>query len=205
MPVATTPRDYCPVTCPLVRRCYPEAGKLKLHWDRVTRRVRGVPWGRFLKQVRGLPQKVPWRFGEAGDLPGDGRRIDRKALIDLARANGDRLGFAYTHYPATGQNIATIREAQRLGFTINLSANSPGEADQLASLRVPVVTLLPSDTTENTTTPEGRPVILCAYDRAGITCDRCLWCAKPDRKFIVGFPGRGPFRKHIDRVVAERK
>ena len=66
MPVATTPRDYCPVSCPLVNKCYPEAGKLNLHWDRVTNRVRGVSWGRFLDQIKSLPQKIPWRFGEAG-------------------------------------------------------------------------------------------------------------------------------------------
>ena len=206
MPVATTPRDYCPTTCPLVRKCYPEAGKLKLHWNRVTGRIRGVPWGRFLKQIRSLPQKIPWRFGEAGDLPGDGNRIDWKALIGLARANGNRLGFGYTHYPPSKQNVAAIREALKRGLTINMSANSPGEADQLASLGVPVVTLLPSDTTENQMTPGGRPIVICAYDRdPRITCSRCLWCAKSDRKFIVGFPGRGTFRKHIDRVVTERE
>ena len=115
------------------------------------------------------------------------------------------MGFGYTHYPATSQNVAAIREALKLGFTVNMSANSPGEADRLASLGVPVVTLLSSDTTKNLNTPGGWPIIICAFDRAGITCDRCLWCAKPDRKFIVGFPGRGPFKRQIDRVVEQRR
>ncbi len=60
----------------------------------------------------------------AGDLPGHGDRIDTLMLAELVEASRGRRGFTYSHKPASRENLAEIRRANRKGFTINLSANT---------------------------------------------------------------------------------
>jgi hypothetical protein len=74
----------------------------------------------------------------------------------------------------------------------------------LADLEIgPVVVVLDSNQTENTTTPKGRRVTICpTYTRDDITCKTCGLCAIEDRKTIIGFPAHGTGTKKAEQAIA---
>lgn len=211
MPVSTQSAKTCPSACPLKSGgCYARNFLLGSHWGKVTRGERGTNWSGFLRQVRGIKPGSLWRYGQAGDLPGVGNKINRRMLGELARASKHARGYAYTHKPVTGsgkteqENRWAIREAMREGFAVNLSGNDLAHADQLASLDLaPVVVILPEHAPETTYTPAGRKVIVCpAQSRVGVTCATCQLCAVRTRSVIVGFRAHGQARKQVERVAA---
>lgn len=188
----------CPTSCALRDAgCYAEFGHLGSHWGSTSKD--GVTWERFLAWVRALPAGALWRHNIAGDLPGVGDTLDRKLVALLVMANRGRRGFTYTHKPLrTARERAAVGAANRLGFTINLSADSLAQADELAELGVgPVVVTLPSDG-KNCRTPAGRHVIVCPAEDKGLTCKDCELCAVPTRKAIVGFRAHGQWHRRID-------
>lgn len=212
IPVSTSSPDTCPPSCPLRRNgCYAEGGPLSWFWKRVKRGDLGVSWRLFLSQVHQLPDGQLWRFSQAGDLPGTGEDIDRKLLRELVAANAGRRGFAYTHRRPTRRNAAAIRTANRAGFTINLSANTTGEADEFVAVDVaPVVVLLPDEARfypkRFAKTPGENPIVVCPAERAdlaarGITCMSCRLCAVAERRSIVAFPAHGAGRLKAERVA----
>jgi hypothetical protein len=161
--VTMTGNQTCPKVCPFNHAnaggCYAETGPVSWHWKKVSNGSRAVPLADTLSRIAALPDSTLWRHNVAGDLPGDGERIDSKALADIARANAGKRGFTYTHYSPTRSNITAIRKAVAAGFTINLSANNAGHADQLAEKGLPVVCVLPADISgrQSLTTPQGSP------------------------------------------------
>jgi hypothetical protein len=205
IPVSTAPRSTCPTSCPLKDGpCYAETGPLAIHWDRLDQGRAGTPWPDFLDAVSRLPRRILWRHAQAGDLPGDGDKIDRPALSALVRANGKKRGFAFTHKPPTRSNLAAIRKANAAGFTVNLSADNLAHADRLATHAAgPVVVLLPANQRRPTRTPAGRVVAICpnALD-ASIQCVTCGLCAMPNRRAIIGFPAHGT-RKAAATLIAK--
>ena len=205
IPVSTSSAITCPSECPFNNSngCYAGSGPLALHWAAVTRGDRGDEFADFCNKIAALPDGQLWRHNQAGDLPGNGLEIDGAALGDLVKANKGRRGFTYTHYnPSNGKNAAYIRGANDYGFTINLSANTPDHADELAALALgPVVTVLPMDQVSNTFTPGGRKIVVCpATIRDDVSCSTCKLCAVKDRGVIVGFPVHGSQHKKAARV-----
>jgi hypothetical protein len=169
----------------------------------VTSGARGTSWEKFCDDIAALPDGQLWRHNQAGDLPGNGLEINGAALGDLVKANKGRRGFTYTHYnPANGKNAAYINGANDWGMTVNLSANTPGHADDLAALNIgPVVTVLPIDQKTNLKTPAGRQIVVCpATIRDGISCADCKLCAISNRVAIIGFPAHGSQAKKAARV-----
>jgi hypothetical protein len=157
----------------------------------------------FLDKIAALPEGQLWRHNQAGDLPGNGLEIDGAALGDLVKANQGRRGFTYTHYnPRQGRNAAYIKGCNDFGFTVNLSANTPEHADELAALNLgPVVTVLPIEQKENTLTPGGRKIVVCpATIRDDVSCATCKLCAISNRAAIIGFPAHGTQAKKAARV-----
>ena len=205
IPVSTTSSSTCPVTCPLKNNgCYAEHGKVGMHWRKVSSGERGGDVEQFAAQIKRLPRHQLWRYGQAGDLPGDGHRIDAHALAVIVEANKGRRGFAYTHYPVDDPaNAAAIAAANAAGFTINLSANNLDHADELAVADIgPVVVLLPPEQTKPTLTPAGRHVSVCpASIRDDIDCARCGVCAT-DRVAIIGFPAHGSGKAKAHKVFS---
>lgn len=195
IPVVTSSKSTCPNICPLkAHGCYADYGPLKLHWDAVSRGDRGSTLEEICNQIRCIPKFQLWRWGQAGDLPGDGTHISMADMRMLAKANLNRRGFAFTHYDPTDKaNARAIKYANLKGFTVNLSANTLEHADRLYGLGVaPVVVLLPADQTKPLMTPGGNFVSVCpASVRDDMTCARCGICAKKDRKAIIGFPAHG--------------
>ena len=205
IPVSTTSAKSCPKACPFNHAnaggCYASSGPLALHWNAVTKRTRGESFKSFLKAISALPDGQLWRHNQAGDLPGIGDRIDADQLDALVAANAGKRGFTYTHKPMTAENRKSVKRANKLGFTINLSANNLSDADKLAKLRIaPVVTVLPSDASENTVTPEGRKVVVCpATQRDNVSCATCQLCQR-QRDVIIGFPAHGTGAKRVNKV-----
>lgn len=145
-----------------------------------------------------------WRHNQAGDLPGINESINTVELNELVQANKGRRGFTYTHKYNDSSNHASIKSANDNGFTINLSANTLEHADKLAKLNIgPIVTILPSNTTSNVYTPEGRKVVVCpATNRANVTCSSCGLCQRANRSIIIGFPAHGIQKKKVDSIVS---
>lgn len=220
IPVSITSQDSCPLSCPLRNGggCYAEYGYLLWHWQKVKK-----DWDEFLAQVRAIPKRTLWRHNQAGDLPGDGTNVNATMLQQLTRANHGKYGFTFTHYTQGEANLAAIREANDGGFTINLSADSPAEADQLCDAAAgPVVVVLPKAYGRGTRkdgtwkeslpdynrrrhelpdrTPGGRKITVCPASISDVSCRDCALCADPKRKEVIGFPAHGTGKNYIKEV-----
>ena len=209
IPVSTQTADWCPNACPFkAGGCYAKTGPIKLHWDKVTSGARGQTWDGFLQLIRGLPKHQLWRYGQAGDLPGDGERLDHEKVQALAAANAGRPAIVFTHYDVLGaegaHNRDTVCEAIANNLPVNLSANSLAHADKLAALDIaPVVSVVPKGEPVPRTTPGGRPVVTClAIQKEGRTCADCGWCAKADRKAVIAFPAHGTRAKAASEIAS---
>jgi hypothetical protein len=225
IPVATISNRTCPSSCPLKGNgCYAESGPLRLHWDAVSKGKRGTSFDDFCRRISMLPRHQLWRYGQAGDLPGDGDEIDGEALMKLAKANARRPIIAYTHKPPNEENLKHLRAAAQKGFTVNLSADSLEDADQLAEIGLPVVAVLPADygrskaggtwaedlRTYNervshmpTRTPEGRQIAVCPATYTDTDCGRCLLCASARKEVIIGFPAHGSRKRALNRSAQD--
>lgn len=191
IPVTYSQRETCPQSCPHYRAdCYAEDYYTRMTWDKVTQR--GGDLAALCAIVAALPPGQLWRHNVAGDLPGAGEAVDADALGQLVMANIGRKGFTYTH-KKQGDALTWAAHATAWGFTVNLSADDAGEADDLAELDLgPVVAIVPTDTSEKSYTPAGRTIIVCpAQTRDGITCATCGLCARADRGVIIGFRAHG--------------
>jgi hypothetical protein len=218
MLVTTSNDKTCPDACPLkAGGCYAKHGPLGYIWRGLSSVdpgekfkngrsfITALSFDEMLDRVRALPLGSIWRKNQAGDLPGDGKKIDRGKLAAIVEANVGRKGFTYTHYEPTKHNLDAIRQANASGFTINLSADTLEEADNLAATGAgPVVTVLPKDQRENLTTPHGRTVVVCPAYTQNLTCVQCQLCQK-QRSTIVGFPAHGAGAKRAERVYKEQE
>jgi hypothetical protein len=150
------------------------------------------------------------------------------------RQEGDRLhsqaGVA-RHRDRGPQPVYHCR-CQHAGFTINLSANNPAEADALADLEIgSVVTILAHDYARRAVrhrakarpdewaetiaqwrdriallpvrTPAGRRIAICPATYTAATCKSCGACAEP-RDAVIGFPAHGPWRM-VEKATAARE
>jgi len=210
IPVSTTEAQTCPAACPFNNAneggCYAESGPLKMHWMKVSDKARGDTWSVFTGKIASLKADTLWRHNQAGDLPGRNDQLDATACMELTQANEGKRGFTYTHYPVieSERNRMIVTQMNRSGFTVNLSANNLRHADQLADLDAgPVATVLPIDQTTNTTTPQGRKVVICpATIRDDVSCATCQLCQR-QRDFIIGFPAHGTSKKKADAIALD--
>jgi hypothetical protein len=196
IPVTTSGKQTCPDSCPLKDNgCY-AVGPLAIHWKAVTEGKRGDNINQFCASIKKLPVGQLWRHNQAGDLPGIGEAIDSEQLDKIVRANKRKKGFTYTHKPLTKHNLAAIASANKQGFVINLSSNNVAQADEYIKHGLPVVTLLPGDTTSKVNhTPAGHKVVTCPAAIRDTNCARCGLCARGDRDYIIGFPVHGTSHK----------
>jgi hypothetical protein len=202
IPVVYSERETCPPSCPHYRAdCYAEDFYTRMVWDKVG--ARGVDLATLAHNIESMPDGQLWRFNVAGDLPGAGEHVDAAALGEIVRANIGRRGFTYTHK----KSLAAIEWAQHAtawGFAVNMSADDAGEADTLADAGLPLTCIVPIDTPEKSTTPDGRIIIVCpAQTRDNVTCASCGLCARADRAVIVGFRAHGT-RARVTDALARR-
>jgi len=204
MPVTSSSKDTCPSTCPLKggKGCYAENHWANIQWDKLTEGKTGFPFDGLVKAIKDLPKNALWRMNEKGDLSHDSGHIDTAKLQAIVKANKGKKGFTYTHHlPTVGSNLEAIQEANKAGFTINLSANNLAEADQYLAHGVPVVTILPMDAPVISYTPKGHKVVVCPEETKGIKCAQCGICQKADRSFVVGFRAHGTRKKAVEIIA----
>jgi hypothetical protein len=238
IPVSITGRASCWPGCALYEQgCYAEAGALGYHWDRVSRGAIGGTWEDLCDKIAALPPGRLWRYAQAGDLPGYSAAIDGMKLQQLVAANAGKRVIAFTHKrvlgddPVAAANRELIAAAVGAGFTINLSADNPEQADRLAALGIaPIVTVLPRIYARKavrrrfkrqrdvwgetigefrdriadlpTRTPTGRRIAICPATYSAATCKTCGACARP-RDAVIGFPAHGAWRQ-VERAMAAR-
>ena len=204
IPVSTSSFNNCPTNCGLKNNgCYAGSGPLALHWRKVTEGQRGSQWPEFTATISALPDNQLWRHNQAGDIAGDGQKIDGHKLTELVMASKGKRGFTYTHYlPSIGHNAHYILLANKHGFTVNLSAESFEQADEFKALNIgPVVTIMPEGLPKTFKTPAGNTLVTCpATYRDDISCATCALCQKADRTTIVGFPVHGTSKKKAASV-----
>ncbi|KQS84311.1 hypothetical protein ASG58_21310 [Rhizobium sp. Leaf383] len=191
---------------------------MSIFWGKVDRGEVGGNFDTFVKEVEQLPRRQMWRYAQAGDLPGEGDSIDREQMTRLAKANRGRPVIAFTHKPATVENIETLRQARDLGFSVNLSANNVGHADELVKHGLNVVVVLPTEYArekEETNTeyrarlnslpkhtPDGNRIAVCPATYTETNCLQCGACAKSgDRSAIIGFPAHGTKKKQVSQMA----
>lgn len=220
MPASTSSRSTCPDACPLkgAGGCYAEYGPMSIFWGKVDSGRVGKDFDTFVKEVEQLPKRQIWRYGQAGDLPGDGDAIDRDQMLRLAKANRGRPVIAFTHKPPTEENIQVLREAHNLGFPVNLSANNVNHADELSNWGFNVVVILPEaynrKADESQTeykarlnglpkhTPGGRRIAVCPATYTDTNCLNCGACARHNsRRAIIGFPAHGTKKKQVSEMA----
>ena len=201
IPVTYSARETCPESCPHYRSdCYAEDYYTRMVWDKVP--ARGADIAGLCANIAALPPGQLWRHNVAGDLPGTGENVDPATLGEIVAANIGKRGFTYTHKTAP-HNLQWIRHANDWGFTVNLSADNAGHADQLAETGAgPVVCIVPMDTPEKTQTPAGRSIVVCpAQTRDNVTCADCQLCQRSNRAVIVGFRAHGTRAKIADQLA----
>jgi len=230
IPVSTTSAATCPDVCPFNHAnaggCYANAGPLAMHWAKVTSGERGDTWQVFLGKITNLRDGQLWRHNQAGDLAGDGKRLDAKANMELAQANTGKRGWTYTHYDvlSSKHNANVVEQMNGMGFVVNLSGNNLAHADDLYDMDIaPVTTVMPieyerksvkGEWTETLTeykarvdvsnikTDAGRKVTVCpATYMDDVSCKSCGLCARL-RDTIVGFPAHGNGKKKADAIAS---
>jgi hypothetical protein len=207
IPASVTSRGTCPPSCSFYSvGCFAIYHVLAHHWRQVG--AHGDTWPAFVDAVAQLPPGTLWRHNTAGDLPGDGEAIDGLRLSELVMAAEHTRPFTFSHKHHGAANQLLVWWANSKGFTVNLSADSLGEADRLAALCIgPVAVVLPSTTRgRHLRTPDGRQVVVCpAQTDAHLTCATCQLCAKPDRKALIGFLSHGQSKARVDQLVQLRR
>src|SRR3977135_4234391 len=238
IPVTITEKASCWTGCALYEKgCYAFYGALGHFWSGVSEGTRGGSWEERCAKVAALPKRTLWRYAQAGDLPGTDDAIDTELLWQLVTANRGKRVIALTHKPVLPDTTTATRttyviaRANAAGFTINLSANNPAEADALVDLRIgPVVAILAHDYARRAVrhraktrpdewaetiaewrdriahlpvrTPAGRRIAICPATYTAATCKSCGACAEP-RAAVIGFLAHGPWRM-VEKAIAAR-
>lgn len=234
IPVTTTPRAVCPVEC--VHRggsCYFENGGSAIFWTHVDAAsaqpnlthshvdTRGrsystslLDWWAFVDLIRagGIKPGLA-RFAQGGDLPGDGRRIDRDAVLafaDASHAAGVRW-IVYTHYvfgsPRAADllhNVSVIRAMGAAGVTVNVSCDTLAQVDTVRALGLhAAVTVASTWNARTARTPAGNALAQCPATYRdtgpGSSCATCGGCAvdAPNRA-TWAFPAHGSRKGAVD-------
>lgn len=210
IPTVMTSSDTCPDNCGLKGQgCYAGFGMVGMHWRKTDKGLHSGNLGELCANIQALPRGQLWRMNVAGDLPMyKADFINGDAVELLVKANKGKGGFTYTHHVVLGDseaaenNRAIIANANKQGFTVNLSADTLADADALQALGIaPVVCVLPENGPKTYVTPAGNTVVTCpATYRDDIQCANCGICQVVNRKSIIGFPVHGSGKKKAEKV-----
>lgn len=199
MPAVYGHRASCPPTCGLFDQCYGKSGRAALHWATDT----GKSFADLIDWVTRLPKRSMWRFGVVGDLPGNGVTLCRDSVMKLARANKRRPVLAYSHYPVTPANLATLKAAKDAGMVINSSCDSVDAIKAARAAGVPAVTYTSADDTRKAWTDDGLRFVTCPNQstKAAPQCKDCQLCSEGDREYVIVFRAHATKKNQIVGVV----
>lgn len=205
MPVSTSSAKTCPNSCPFKNNgCYASSGfHLRMHWDKVTNGQRGNNYHTFLDQIKNLPENTLWRHNQAGDLYRPGSIKGRLMLQELTNANSGKRGYTYTHHKLTKNTVESLLEANKNGFTVNVSCETTRKADSAIKKGLPAVLVVKSkESRTNWKTSGGNKVVVCPAQRMdNMTCKKCKLCQNRPNNLIVAFKSHGTSKNTIDSIV----
>lgn len=230
IPATYSERNTCPPACPMMDNgCYAAGGHVAIHWAAVTKHETGGSFAAAIKFVEATPEGTLGRWNVAGDLPGKGDKLDRSKVIRLALANAQANArwFTFTHYPIRAQDVrattnpahrriiashnrSVIRDAIKIGFAINVSANSPRHAAKLASMGFDVASVAPMDWVGTKKLNGGHVGVQCPATIPGrtTTCNDCGMCERMGRisaaktRVIPMFPAHGASKRKASAIAA---
>lgn len=208
-PIAVTMSDKrnCPKRCPFIngKGCYAENFPLALHWGRLNEGKAGNGWKRFLQQLSILPPDMPLRLWTAGDFPGDGYRLNRKACVELADLLKDRRAptWGYTRYNVDiPENKATVRYMLAAGIVVNVSCLASETEYMRRNLYagIPCTIVIPEGV-HSIVYRIARKIRRCpAQQDKSVTCAQCLLCSKANRKVAVAFEAHGSRKRLVSSI-----
>ena len=204
IPVTTSSRSTCPITCPfLLNGCYGDGYHLSMHWDAVSRGERGLPWPQFLAAIAELPYGQLWRHNQAGDLFKPGTITGKTALIALVEANRGRRGYTYSHHKLTPATIQAFKTATANGFTVNASCETVAGADAAISNGLRAVFVVSAAETRTAwDTPDGNRAVLCPAQRLeGINCAKCQLCQSRPQNVAIAFRAHGNGKAKVEAAI----
>ena len=221
IPCSITEESSCSPTCPFINSgCYAKTGPVSWHWKKISNGTQSnlTNWGGLCSFVENLKDGQLMRINVAGDLIHKDGVINQDALKQLVKANKNKRAWTYTHHKMNRQNFEAIEQANKNGFTINLSTESLPVADRVIDLNLPAVTVIsdknnylkPYKGSDNRTyykvtkqlkTPKGRKIVVCpAQTKESVTCEKCQLCTK-QRDFPVAFVAHGNQVKKVNEVL----
>ena len=206
--VTTSSADTCPKTCPFNNGggCYAASGKLKLHWDKVTRGERGGDWLALQDSILAAKLKPGslLRHNQAGDLPHQNGVLNWSViqyLYSIFRAAKLRA-FTYTHHKQTEYNLQVVADCNAAGFTVNLSCDTESRAAEMHQLGFPSVCVTPKDDQRKSWEVDGVKFQTCpAQLKNGVTCQTCQICSVADRPIVVAFRAHGNGARKVSERV----
>ena len=222
IPCSITEESSCSPSCPFINSgCYAKTGPVSWHWKKVSNGTQSntTDWAGLCSFIKDLPDNQLMRINVAGDLKHFNGNIDTFALNQLVKANKNKKAWTYTHHKMNRENFEAVKQANKNGFTINVSTESLPVADRVIDLDLPAVTVIPSDHesltpykgSDNRTyykvnkaikTPKGRKVVVCpAQLKENVNCSTCKICTK-QRDFPVAFVAHGNQVKKVNEVIA---
>ena len=196
IPVTRTDKRSCPDACPLKNNgCYAGLSFANIHWAKLD--DGGLTLDQLVQNVKKLPQGQLWRHNEAGDLMGYNDLIDSEQLNQLVSANKGKRGFTYTHYPLNDHNKKAITDANKAGFTINISLNSLNELNAVEGLELPKVVIVSDDVPNRFKHGDDNVMVCPAQIKDKINCKSCGLCQKNDRNFVIAFKAHGSQKNKV--------
>lgn len=215
IPVTSTAAQSCPVACPMrtdsAGGCYAASGNSAIHWRALSqgRAATALDVDGLYSAVSSIPKGKLWRHNESGDLLSDEYGFINAGFIwGLVHANKGRRGFTYTHHAQNFHNLTLIQQANREGFTINISTNNIKHAIETREKApdVPIVTIVSEEQWGGKRVinmPEsGVYIARCPAEyNEGVTCKTCGICQVSSRKAIVGFTPHGTGKRRVINIV----
>ena len=221
IPCSITEESSCSPTCPFINSgCYAKTGPDSWNWKKISNGTQKnlTDWSGLCSFLKAQKPGQLMRINVAGDLLHQNGVIDQKALSQLVKANKNKRAWTYTHHKMSRQNFEAIEQANKDGFTINISTESLPAVDKIIDLKLPAVTVIsdknnylkPYKGSDNRTyykvtkqlrTPKGRKVVVClAQLQENVTCETCQLCTK-QRDFPVAFVAHGNQVKKVNEVL----
>ena len=198
---------------------------MKYNWEQFSegKTESSLVHSQLLVALEKLPDKTIIRYGDIGDLPGDGTRVFPDHLLDIADVcqKKNHTIWTYTHYLSENNNYRTqlsngaaIISALKKDFCINVSTESVAVATRRMAGMLPTTLVVanPKDADKKFWAKNKYKVIddirymVCPAVYSDTQCKTCggkkgPFCAQRDRKSVICFPAHGARTSKVNSAV----